>query len=450
MSDYAPGQEEELLRRCLLRVTLAARGRSADLDRALDAMKDAVVNRSGLESALETVSNTLLAQDQREPPAAAPREDDPANGSWLTRLAGLNAARPHKGEASDNLAEVQQQLRALLDALPVPLCLEPELRELRKALDQPLELSGLAPLLANAAELIRQTASLENAKLETFLNQIAGQLDHIHRFLHACDENHATEDDECRQLNADINVRVEAIRTSMNNAGDPWALRSVISEQLNGIIQHLDYYQRCKQDRQTVLAEQVASLNRRIASSESELETLRENLALEQRMADLDALTGLPNRHAYERRLEQEMERCRQGDGPLSLLVGDVDNFKAINDRFGHQTGDRVLRSVAGILQANIRQSDLLARYGGEEFVVILPGADPSLARQLADRLRVALSEQPFHASKERIPITISFGVATWRKSDTAETLFGRGDQAMYRAKRSGRNRVMVESAGAA
>ncbi|MCH8504359.1 MAG: diguanylate cyclase [Ectothiorhodospiraceae bacterium] len=444
MPDYTPDHHaEELLRRCLLRVTLAARGRSPELDRSLDTRKQAVVDRSDLEAALEELSSTLLRMDAPpEPAASTPPAPD---HSWLERLAGrLGTSREQMNDSGLGEA-LRVQLQAILGALTLPETLHARHAVLRQAADQPMRPDQLPPLLKATADLIREAASLESTRLELFLSEVADQLDHIHRFLHSHDRNNRQDDEECRELNANISNRVEAIRASMEDASDPWALRSVIGEQLSGIIQHLDYYERCRSSRQETLDAAMEDLNRQLASSETELENLRRNLALEQRLAELDPLTELPNRQAYDRRLQKEIEHSRREGVPLSLLVGDVDGFKGINDRFGHQTGDRVLRSVASVLQANVRQTDLLARYGGEEFVVILPGADRALASQLGERLRSAMASQPFHAGEKRVPVTISFGVAVFRETDTPETLFARGDEAMYRAKNLGRNRVVPE-----
>ncbi len=170
--------------------------------------------------------------------------------------------------------------------------------------------------------------------------------------------------------------------------------------------------------------------------AERQLKLLNEQL---QNLAVTDGLTGLRNRRAFEEHLIQEVAEAKRFKTPLSLLMIDVDHFKQFNDTFGHSLGDEVLRTVASILSKGARQSDIVARYGGEEFAIIMPNTDLTSAMLAAERLRRTVEEcEGFPRS-----ITISVGVAQW--VDTMQSqhdLVELADQALYRAKSSGRNRV--------
>ena len=159
--------------------------------------------------------------------------------------------------------------------------------------------------------------------------------------------------------------------------------------------------------------------------------------------ARLDPLTGIPNRRQLAERAGLEVERARRFGRPLSLLLMDVDHFKRINDNHGHAVGDEVLRVLAALCRAELRQTDLLARMGGEEFVALLPETTAEGAALIAERLRLRVAAHPLLSDPVRIPVTISVGVAGW-EPDTArwEDLLERADRAMYDAKEGGRNRV--------
>jgi diguanylate cyclase (GGDEF)-like protein len=159
------------------------------------------------------------------------------------------------------------------------------------------------------------------------------------------------------------------------------------------------------------------------------------------RVAGLDALTGIPNRRAFDRRLAFEIERAA-GGASFAVVMIDIDHFKAVNDRFGHPTGDAVLRWLGERLESAARRGDFVARYGGEEFVAIIPDASAVNARAWADRLRHTIRDG-------RVPgldmvVTASFGVAAWSAGDTGQRVVDRADEALYAAKESGRDRVAV------
>ncbi|MFP5499252.1 MAG: diguanylate cyclase [Gammaproteobacteria bacterium] len=162
-------------------------------------------------------------------------------------------------------------------------------------------------------------------------------------------------------------------------------------------------------------------------------------------LAATDALTGLANRRTLDQRLHLEWDRAQRSAEPLTVLMIDVDHFKAFNDRHGHQGGDEALRTVAQVIEGNIRRpADLAARYGGEEFAVVLPHTDSQGARVIAEHIRSSVEHLP-RVSGDTVPITVSIGLSTWTKNSrtTLEELLLNADQALYEAKHTGRNRVV-------
>ncbi len=190
----------------------------------------------------------------------------------------------------------------------------------------------------------------------------------------------------------------------------------------------------------------VLFLISRLAGSLSEAYSIIETMSI------TDELTQLFNRRHFHARLDEEIARARRYGHPLSLLMMDIDHFKTINDRYGHQTGDDVLKAIAAIFGSNTRSADIVARYGGEEFVVLLPETENETARMTADKLRAAIERQAF-TSPDQSPfhVTASFGVACLdmtdkNNADTAQQIVKMADDAMYQAKQAGRNRVVVSS----
>jgi two-component system, cell cycle response regulator len=173
---------------------------------------------------------------------------------------------------------------------------------------------------------------------------------------------------------------------------------------------------------------------------------LERALSEQERLAVTDGLTGLYNRRFVEEMLLLETARALRSGERLGLMVIDVDHFKSVNDAHGHEAGDEVLKAIAQRIAASVRRPDVVGRYGGEEFVVILPGADPEVLLELAERCRRAVAAQPFpRPDGPPLPITISLGVAgVPEHALTARELVRTADRALYLAKASGRNRAQV------
>lgn len=177
-----------------------------------------------------------------------------------------------------------------------------------------------------------------------------------------------------------------------------------------------------------------------------------ENLKLRERLEELaetDALTGTYNRRHFQRSLERELRRSERYSRSLALVMMDIDHFKRLNDEYGHPAGDAVLKGLAAVVDKTTRNIDIFARYGGEEFVLILPETHLEGAAELAERLRGAVETHEFPVSDdEKIHVTISLGVAVYPAAKTAEALVQAADDALYRAKEAGRNRMVTAEPG--
>jgi two-component system cell cycle response regulator len=178
-------------------------------------------------------------------------------------------------------------------------------------------------------------------------------------------------------------------------------------------------------------------------------DTLRDSVQASIEMAVIDALTGLNNRRYFETHFSGHVDQAARKGRPLSLMILDIDFFKSVNDTHGHDAGDEVLKSFAARMRKVIRASDLVCRLGGEEFVVVMPDTPAEIARGIAERIRMAVEQDPFTVSpnKPAIPVTVSVGLAERGHDTVSDEIYRRADRALYRSKASGRNRVTADAA---
>ena len=183
----------------------------------------------------------------------------------------------------------------------------------------------------------------------------------------------------------------------------------------------------------------------KIKALQDELKRANELL---KRLTNIDHLTNLFNRRYLTEVLDGEFMRAKRNNEYLSLIIVDIDHFKSVNDTYGHQNGDLVLAAVATLAQRQLRAYDSAARYGGEEFVLVIPGTSLAGGVMVAERLRQSVLEYAFPAPMEDLTVTVSAGVATYPSPlvDSVDSLFRQADEALYRAKQSGRNRVEAMS----
>lgn len=164
-------------------------------------------------------------------------------------------------------------------------------------------------------------------------------------------------------------------------------------------------------------------------------------------LATTDAMSGLWNRRHFQALAEGELQRARRQGSALAVVLADIDHFKLVNDRYGHDAGDRVIRHVSQSMREQLRAGDLIGRWGGEEFILLLPGCDPAGAARLCERMRQHVAQSPCDVGGQHIPVTVSFGVIPLPADEPFEEAVRRADSALYRAKNAGRDQVVMDVA---
>ncbi|TCK08730.1 GGDEF domain-containing protein [Marinobacterium mangrovicola] len=339
-------------------------------------------------------------------------------------------------------ARLASRLLDLIQLLSVPSSHAARVHSLIKRLESSPDASALEECLNEVSELVKIGGGNLETDIQEYLESLNSQLTYLRSFMDGADDSDQKQRRRNNLLDQSVRQNVKHIHTTVQKAQDINGLKQAVSTQLAGIIKAMNRHKVAEEQHLIDLKEERKALLTRIDEMEMKTEYFRKSAEDAHMKSMTDPLTGLPNRLAYERELEKEMERFKRYDTPFSLCVADLDYFKTINDKYGHLAGDKVLRLIARVLRSNLRGVDFVARIGGEEFVIILPSTDGESARQAAENIRQAVEQSPFNFQGSPVQVSISLGIAQVQPDDDIETLFGRADSNVYMAKREGRNQV--------
>ncbi|MFJ5236392.1 GGDEF domain-containing protein [Pseudomonas neuropathica] len=337
---------------------------------------------------------------------------------------------------------IEDTLIGLLDDLTLPERHRPQAEAMRERLKHGLNWYELIPILDDLATLMLAITDSGQHEFEAYLQQLNERLEAFQSNLQAASEGHADNSSAAKAMDTQIREQVDGLQTSVQEAADLEDLKHVLENHLEGLLGTMDQHQKQRDAREQEVATRLKSLSERVAHMEQEAQGFREHLEVQRQKALIDPLTGLPNRAAWSERLEHEIKQWQQHGNTLSLAMLDLDHFKRINDNYGHLAGDKVLKIIATVLRKRLRGGDFIARFGGEEFVLLMPATPPAVGAKLLETLRAAIEACPFHFKGERVTITLSMGLATFRAGEHSDLVLKRADQALYRAKNAGRNRV--------
>ena len=337
---------------------------------------------------------------------------------------------------------IEDTLIGLLDDLTLPERHRPQAEAMRDRLKNGLNWYELLPILDDLATLMLAITDSGQHEFEAYLQQLNERLEAFQSNLQAASEGHADNSSAARAMDTQIREQVDGLQNSVQEAADLDDLKQVLENHLEGLLGTMDQHQKQRDAREQEVAGRLKSLAERVAHMEQEALGYREHLEEQRQKALIDPLTGLPNRAAWTERLEHEIAQWQQHGNTLSLAMLDLDHFKRINDNYGHLAGDKVLKIIATVLRKRLRGSDFIARFGGEEFVLLLPATPPAVGAKLLETLRASIEACPFHFKGERVTITVSMGLAAFRPGEHSDLVLKRADQALYRAKHAGRNRV--------
>ncbi len=377
------------------------------------------------------------SSEQQTGSAQSTASDNSQSKSSAPRV-GMEFELPQK--LKDSLQLLIDQLSSMDGYSTVATALTDEINKIDK-LDQ---LSSILEMITNA---FIEVSDQEHVQFEKFLKTLNSRIVRVNDFINQTLQFSKDSSSDSKQLSLDLNTNISGMRDSLSGSQTIDDAKSSLLSHMDNIVNQINQYCIKQEASSEALVSQMDKLTEQLRATEDEATRLKDDLAEQRVRAQTDPLTGLPNRYSYNERLTQEYNRWRRYRHALTLVVGDIDLFKQVNDKHGHAFGDIVLTKIAHYLGSGVRESDFVARYGGEEFVILLPETAIVDATRAINKLRSAISKLEFLDQGEAVPVTMSFGISEFENDDTTKAVFERADKALYRAKEKGRNLVCCQRA---
>lgn len=331
-------------------------------------------------------------------------------------------------------------LKEFLHSLENETVITAKVQAIRRKLEAGVAPATLIPTLETVRDLVMEAYLAANQAFASYLKNVNEELADIYNILGGAVQHSQNERAASRKLQDEMMREMGELESSAASATDLNQLKDKVKSQLGSIRQAIDQYQHTDQAQQQ-LAQQLETLGAKIKTMEVEAEKNRTSLETHRKKALQDPLTELPNREAYNERASVEVQRWQRYGRPLSLAIFDIDHFKQINDTFGHQAGDRVIKVIGRSIAKRLREVDFFCRYGGEEFVALMPETDSNTALAVLEKVREAIAGAAFNYKEQPLSIRVSVGVTEFHGGDDLDSAFERADQALYAAKSGGRNR---------
>ena len=437
---------EAALRKAAAKLALAAMGQDDRLDTTLQEVLDAVrtkVSTEQLDASVTSLSRVLQvpageiavarAAVARTAVAAAPAAVSPAPSPAV-------AAPPAEGPSFATL------LRALIEQVARVGPLAGPAAQLARRLADGVADDGWERFVRDLAGMVGRvvgTLQAQRDELETFLEEVTRQLAEFESWTSWHEGAEKSRRDDSLGLERTVEAEILGLNREVEEVPDLAVLKVKVQSRLDSVAGRLRSFREKEAVRHAEAERRNADLRTEVTKLKGKTDELIQLCNEQEQRLMLDALTNVHSRYAYERRLTEEYQRWQRHGQPLTYSIWDIDHFKAVNDTYGHDAGDRLLRMIATILSTHKRAEDFVARMGGEEFVLLLPMTPLDAGLRVAEKLRQLVETTHFHHKGKPERVTISCGLTEFRQGDTPDSVYGRADQALYAAKQQGRNRCV-------
>ncbi len=352
------------------------------------------------------------------------------------------ASKDAKGSgnlSSEEVSKMGNTIQQLISEIDFPSSISDELTLLRYKLLSDVKVEELPKLSVRILELVVESYKIEREEAQTFLTSLNNSLSlfssNFSSSVALVKDIHNQES----QSNTKIDLAIDKISESISQADTIQQLKDNIIAQITSIRAAMESHHSAE-EKQNNYVKAIVKIQDRLKLMVDETDEFKQKLAQQKNRMTIDSLTKLNNKNAYETRIDHEYKRWQRYHEPMSIALVDIDNFRVINERYGHPAGDRALKVIARALQSKIRETDFIARYLGEKFVIIFLRTNSAELESPLKKLNEVVRTIPFHFKENKVAITVSIGAAVFGENDNPLTIMEKVEGALRNAKQSGKN----------
>lgn len=408
-------------------------GLRRDLRSLLDSSedeKDAVVQYIPLLSQLIAFYTTVLATKN------STTTELTTAASSLENITQLSAEQPVSKEFIDKFSSILNEL-ALSDINTK------QLSTVKAKITPDMSNNNLLDRFFEVFDVIVEDLKNERSTAKVFLSTLSETLSTVQSAVKSTLEISSESGSKHEKLNSILQKQVGDMATEISNASSLSTIKNDINDKLKRIAITLQKKAELEKEQNNLLKSKMQEMATKVGSLEEQSKTFEKRIQEQQTKSLTDALTKLANRAAFDDYYAKSLMQYHSKPFDLAIVVLDLDDFKRINDTYGHTAGDKTLQVIANTLKKHIGENAFVARYGGEEFVLIMSQADKAQVLQRLDTLRKQIARLPFKFKNDKVSITVSIGASHINKEDNTHTAFERADEALYQAKAEGKNQVV-------
>lgn len=324
-----------------------------------------------------------------------------------------------------------------------------QLMDIRQRLEQGMDEDQLLKSCVVILRMIVQDAMSEASFTGKVIQSLHSSLGQINEEVNESIEGSQSQFEQRKEGNELLKSHIDSIEEAVSESDSLESLKEQTQFCVQKLINILSEQQTNDEQGQEALMTLLSSMQHKINTLQQQTSVYKKKLAEQVMQSRTDPLTRLPNRQAYNEKLEEAFAQFNKSGTPLAVAVVDIDHFKSVNDRFGHAAGDKTLQVVSRFLKQHVKKPEFIARWGGEEFVLLFPNSSLESVEERLNEIRSKLATMPFKFKQEKVKVTASFGATCFNTNDSTDTVFERADKYLYQAKRDGRNRVVTDLSAA-